>query len=195
MARTTGSHSDITGPRLRQAALELFAAHGFAAVSMRQIAARVGVQAGALYNYTPDKQTLLFNLMQDHMLELLDAFRDDPDAPPPQRLAHFVRFHIQYHFDRPDAVFISYMELRNLSPENFTAIETLRRAYENKLEAILSAGVARGDFTVQDPKIASFAVIAMLTGVNTWFKSGGRLTLGDVQARYWDMVRNCVGAG
>ena len=63
MARTTGSHSDITGPRVRAAALRLFAAGGYAAVSMRAIAAEVGVQAGALYNYTPDKQSLLFDLM------------------------------------------------------------------------------------------------------------------------------------
>ena len=48
MARTQGSHSDITGPRVREAALHLFARHGYAAVSMRKIAAEVGVQAGAL---------------------------------------------------------------------------------------------------------------------------------------------------
>ena len=60
MARTTGSHSDITRPKIRAAALRLFARHGFAAVSMRALATEVGVQAGALYNYTPDKQTLLF---------------------------------------------------------------------------------------------------------------------------------------
>ena len=67
MARKQGSHSDITGPKVRDAALRLIARHGYAAVSMRQIAAEVGIQAGALYNYTPDKQTLLFDLMQGHM--------------------------------------------------------------------------------------------------------------------------------
>ena len=65
MARKTGSHSDITGPKVRRAAQRLFARHGYAAVSMRRIAAEVGVQAGALYLYTPDKQTLLFDLMRD----------------------------------------------------------------------------------------------------------------------------------
>ncbi|HDR28004.1 TetR/AcrR family transcriptional regulator, partial [Rhodovulum sp.] len=59
MARTSGSHSQITGPRLREAAQRLFARHGYASVTMRQIAAEVGVQVGALYNYIPDKQGLL----------------------------------------------------------------------------------------------------------------------------------------
>jgi AcrR family transcriptional regulator len=67
MARKQGSHGEITGPKVRAAALRLFARHGFAAVSMRQIAGEVGVQAGALYLYTADKQTLLFELMRDHL--------------------------------------------------------------------------------------------------------------------------------
>ena len=71
MARTAGSHAQTTAPKVKAAALTLFSRHGYAAVSMRQIAAEVGVQAGALYTYTPDKQTLLFSLMHDHMTELL----------------------------------------------------------------------------------------------------------------------------
>jgi len=85
MARTQGSHSDITGPRVREAALRLFARHGYAAVSMRKIAAEVGVQAGALYNYTPDKQTLLFDLMRSHMEDLLAAWEGSAPAPDPRR--------------------------------------------------------------------------------------------------------------
>jgi len=197
MARTQGSHSDITGPRIRRAALSLFARHGFAAVSMRQIAGEVGVQAGALYNYTPDKQTLLFELMRAHMDELLASRKAQAagaGADPMTRLENFTRHHIRFHIERPDEVFIAYMELRNLTPENFAEIEALRRAYETELEAILRDGVASGRFTVPDPRIASYAVIAMLTGVNTWYRAGGRLSLDEVETLYWDMVRKAVSA-
>lgn len=194
MARTTGSHSDITGPRLRNAALHLFARHGFAAVSMRQIAREVGVQAGALYNYIPDKQTLLFDLMRDHLEDLLArrAARDLP-ADAIGQLEDFTRFHIRYHLKRPDEVFIAYMELRNLEPDNFAVIERLRREYETLLETILRQGVAKGVFALPDPRIAAMAVIAMLTGVNTWYRSGGRLSVDEVETIYWDMVRKAVG--
>jgi AcrR family transcriptional regulator len=195
MARTTGSHSDITGPKVREAALRLFAQNGFAAVSMRAIASEVGVQAGALYNYTPDKQTLLFNLLSTHMEQLLDASIDDLSQSPIDRLRHFVDFHIRFHADRPDEVFISYMELRNLSADNFSTVEALRRRYEDRLEGILQSGADAGDFVIADTKIATLAVIAMLTGVNTWFHAGGRLTLDEVIAQYWDMVRKAVVAG
>ncbi|MCX8225278.1 MAG: TetR/AcrR family transcriptional regulator [Sulfitobacter sp.] len=195
MARTTGSHSDITGPKIREAALRLFAKSGYAAVSMRALASEVGVQAGALYNYTPDKQTLLFNLLCTHMEELLDASADDTTLAPIDRLRDFVEFHIRFHADRPEEVFISYMELRNLTPENFSTVEALRRRYEDRLEGILQSGADTGDFAIADTKIATLAVIAMLTGVNTWFRAGGRLSLDQVIAQYWDMVRKSVVSG
>ena len=202
MARTQGSHSDITGPRIRTEALRLFAQHGYAAVSMRQIASAVGVQAGALYNYTPDKQSLLFSLMEGHMTELLAAWHEqeaaytaeasDPEAKVLARLEAFTRFHIRFHLERPDAVFIAYMELRNLSEDNFTAIESLWREYENALQAILKEGVRLGVLHVPDPKIATLAVIAMLNGVMTWYRSGGRLSLEEVEGIYWDMVKKSM---
>ena len=193
MARTAGSHSDITGPRVREAALSLFAQHGYAAVSMRQIARDVGVQAGALYNYTTDKQSLLFDLLKGHMDDLLSArsAQDIPETPTAQ-LEHFTRFHIAFHLERPEAVFVSYMELRNLTPENFATIEDLRGRYEAELEAILSRGRAAGVFNVPDTKITTLAIIAMLTGVNTWYRSGGRLSQEEVATIYWDMVRKAV---
>ena len=195
MARTQGSHSDITGPRVRDAARRLIARHGFAAVSMRKIAAEVGVQAGALYNYIPDKQTLLFEIMQAHMEELLTA-RAELDAPadPVQALEQFTRFHIRFHSNRPDEVFIAYMELRNLTPENFAAIEAMRRTYEDQLTEILVAGVAAGHFRLAEPRVTTMALIAMLTGVNTWFREEGRLSLDEVEGIYLDMVRRTVAA-
>jgi AcrR family transcriptional regulator len=195
MARKTGSHADVTGPRVRAAAERLIARHGFAAVSMRQIAAEVGLQAGALYLYTPDKQTLLFDLMRAHMDELLAAWAAaDPGGPPFARLEAFCRFHIGFHLDRPDAVFIAYMELRNLDPANFAAIEALRRRYEGALEAILTEGQGTGDFAIADARLATMALIAMLTGVNTWYREGGRLSRDRVEEIYWDLARKAVGA-
>ncbi len=195
MARKSGSHSEITGPRIRTEARRLFARHGFAAVSMRQIAAAVGLQAGALYLYTPDKESLLFDLLKGHMDELLAAWAEVPAAAsPPEQLEAFVRFHIRFNLERAEAVFLSYMELRNLGPDNFAAIEALRRAYENELESILRAGQAEGCFALPDTKLATLAIIAMLTGVNTWFREGGRFSRAAVEQIYWDMVRKAVAA-
>ena len=53
----------LTKPKISEIALHLFAERGYAAVSMRQIASKVGLQVGALYNYFPDKQTILSELL------------------------------------------------------------------------------------------------------------------------------------
>lgn len=194
MARTSGSTASETGPKVAQAALRLFAQYGYAAVSMRQIAQDVGVQAGALYNYVPDKQTLLFGLLRDHMTDLLAARKlciqsDDPG----QALLTFVTFHIDFHLARPEAVFLSYMELRNLTAENFAVIEGLRKSYERELEAIIAAGCDQGYFDVRDAKIAAFAVIGMLKELQTWYRAEGRLDAKEIHELYWEMIAKMVG--
>ena len=194
MARKTGSHGEITGPRIRTAAQALFAAECYAAVSMRRIAAEVGVQAGALYLYTRDKQMLLFELMREHLEDLWAAWSaEDAGGTAAERLRRFARFHIRFHLERPDAVFIAYMELRSLEPENFAAIEVLRKRYEDALEAILKDGRDAGAFNIPDTKLATMAIIAMLTGVNTWYREGGRLSREDVAGIYAEMALRAVG--
>jgi len=198
MARKQGSHADITGPKVRAAALRLFARDGYAAVSMRQIATEVGVQVGTLYNYTPDKQSLLAGLMEDHMRVLLaDWAVSERPTDPLGQLACFTRFHIRYHVARPDQVFIAYMELRNLTAENFARVQALRNQYEEIVVDILSAGRDCGAFRLSDPRIAAMALIAMLTGPSTWFRGDGRLQMAEIEDIYWEMVRGavCVPAG
>ncbi|MHC0054909.1 TetR family transcriptional regulator [Actibacterium sp. D379-3] len=195
MARKTGSHSEITGPLVRAAAQRLFAQHGYGAVSMRQIAAEVGVQAGALYNYIPDKQSLLFDMMKAHLEAVLAAWAAEPEgATPVDRLAAFTRFHITFHLDRPDAVLIVQMEQRNLTPENAAAVGALRTAYEAQLETILRDGKTAGDFTLPDTRLAALGVLALLTGVTTGYREEGRVPRDRVVRIYWNMVRKAVGA-
>ncbi|MEO1610628.1 MAG: TetR/AcrR family transcriptional regulator [Pseudomonadota bacterium] len=195
MARKQGSHAGITGPRIQDAALRLIARHGYAAVSMRQIAAEVGIQAGALYNYIPDKQTLLYDLMRGHMEKLLSALDGlSTDGSPQARLEAFTRFHIGFHVPRPDQVFVSYMELRNLTAENFATVEAMRREYEDALERILQDGVETADFAVEDTRVTTMALIAMLTGVSNWYREDGRLGTEMIEAIYWDLVRKAVSA-
>lgn len=195
MARKAGSHSEITGPRVQAAAVELIARHGYAAVSMRQIAAQVGVQVGALYNYTPDKQGLLLDIMNRHLNELFEAWQTEPKPDDSVgQLEAFSRFHVRFHVARPDTMFIAQMELRNLTPENFEAVEGLRRRYEGALEAILQEGQEHGLFRITDVRLATMAVLALLTGVANWYREGGRLPLEEVERIHWEMVRSAVGA-
>ncbi|AXC50121.1 TetR/AcrR family transcriptional regulator [Paracoccus suum] len=195
MARTHGSRAGTTGPLIRAAALRLFARHGYDGVSMRQIAAEVGLQAGALYGHVPDKQALLFGLLSDHMTALLAAWQDDPAAAPLTRLEAFVRFHVRLSLEHADGVFLSMIELRSLTPENLARITAQRRSYEDALQVILDAGRADGTMHVTEPRLTAMALIAMLTGVTSWYRAGGRLDRERIEALYWGLVRGAVTGG
>ncbi len=162
---------------------------------MRDIAGAVGVQAAALYNHFSNKQALLESLLASHMEGLIAAWNAEACAEEGagKALERFARFHIRYHVGRSDAVFISYMELRNLEPANFRRIENLRKAYEAFVVGILEEGQASGEFDLIDTRISAMAIIAMLTGVNTWYRTRGRLALPEIEDIYTKMVLRCAG--
>lgn len=195
MARKVGSVGAETADKVRQAAVSLFARYGYAAVSMRQIAREIDLQAGAIYNHFPTKQHLLRGLLVDHMDRLLKAWKNQVDASlaPADALVAFVRFHLRYHVKCGDDVFISYMELRNLEEDNFAEVEQLRRQYEGNLRRILDAGTKEGVFRIGDLHVATMGVIAMLTGVTGWYKYNGRLSLDEIEAFYIEMIVRAVG--
>lgn len=194
MARTTGSIGKETEARVLKEALKLFALHGYAAVSMRHIAGECGIQAGALYNYFPTKQSILHGLMKTHMSNLLEALdKQNLPADPSLALEAFARFHIRYHIVKPQEVFIAYMELRNLEEEPYQEIMKLRQQYERSLRTILREGQTKGVFRIDDVPVTAMAIISMMTGVNTWFRYGGRLGVEEIEAIFVNLVLSVVG--
>ena len=196
MARTIGSHGPKTMEAIRKAGLRLIFEHGYEAMSLRQLAAEVGIQVGSLYNHISTKQELLFDLVQDHLNELLrqlDLALKGKNQPI-EKLRAFVAFHVLYHMTRKREVFIANSELRSLDPKNYAAIVTLRGAYEQRLTGILVEGVSEGVFEVADVQVATFAILALLTGVCTWYRPGGRLTREAIVATHEKLVLSGIAA-
>jgi AcrR family transcriptional regulator len=194
MARTIGSYGPKTMEAIRKAGLRLIFEHGYEAMSLRQLAGEVGIQAGSLYNHISTKQELLFDLIQDHINELLrqlDRALESKEEPV-EKLRAFVAFHVTYHMTRKREVFIANSELRSLEPKNYEAIVALRGAYEQRLAAILAEGAEQGVFEVSDAQVATFAIIALLTGLCTWYRPGGRLTREAIIAAHEKLVLSGV---
>lgn len=185
-----------TKAAIGDAALTLFAQRGYAAVSVRDIADQVGIRQSAIYNHFPGKQAILVDLMEGHLRTLLAAYQAQArqEGDPLERLRGFVAFHINYHIDHPADVFIAYMELRSLEPDNRRAIIPLRRAYEAELKHILADGADSGAFEIEDLSIATMNLIAMMTGVTNWWRPNGRLSKDETAQIYMRMVEGAVGA-
>ena len=196
MARTTGSDGERTEAAVREAAVSLIARLGYEAMSMRQLAAEVGVQAAALYRYFPTKEDLLFTLMREHMEGLLNSWERARPAPtdPVARLDAYVRNHIAFHIERRHATHVSNMELRSLSHDRLTQILKLRTTYEKELRTILRDGADAGLFSIDDTGLTAMALIQMMTGVIVWFRPGERLSIAEVTTTYLSMTMRLVGA-
>lgn len=191
MARTTGSSGARTAEAIRRVGLRLIYRHGFEAMSLRQLAADVGIQAASLYNHIATKQQLLFDLIHGHMTALIGQSDAALAAAGPDALARlraFVGHHIAYHLQKKQEVFVANFELRALTPPNYAAIVQMRREYEGRLIALLEAALAEGAIRVADSHVAAYAILAMLTGACTWYKPGGRLTKAQLVALHTDLV-------
>jgi AcrR family transcriptional regulator len=105
---------------------------------MRQIAARVGIKAGSLYNHFPGKQDLLFTIAYGTMRDMLDrAVRTMSTAETPEaRLRAFMRAHTRYCIEERYRARVAD-ELRDLAPENLDRVLVIRDEYEGLLKAIL----------------------------------------------------------
>jgi AcrR family transcriptional regulator len=196
MARTIGSDGGRTEAAIREAAISLMARFGYEAVSMRQLAAEVGVQAAALYRYFPTKEDLLFTLLREHMDGLIAAWEAarPASADPRARLAAYVRNHVHFHVARRHATHVSNMELRALSRDNLTQILRLRTAYEKELRQILRDGAEAGVFVIDDSGLTAIAIIQMITGVIVWFRPDERLSVEEVAETYLAMTMRLTGA-
>lgn len=188
MARTVGSSGPKTLAAIRQAGLDLIYRHGYEAMSLRRLAAEVGLREGSLYNHIASKQELLFSLVDDHMDQLLaaltEALRGIEGAET--RLEAFVTFHLRYHMQRPAEVFVINSELRSLDETGLATIVAKRDCYEAVLIAILD------QIAHTDSRVAAKAIIAMLTGVCTWYRPGGRLSIDEIVPLYIGLVMNGV---
>lgn len=196
MVRTVGSDGSRTEAAIRAAAIELIAAKGFEAVTLRGIAKHVGLQAGSLYRYFPSKNDLLTMIVTAHLEDLLAEWEKararQTGVSPRERLDAFIEFHVRYHAAKPREVFIANMEMRSLAKEDREKVVALRKRYEGILRDILQDGIDQGTFAMPDIRITTFAILAMLTGLTAWYQEGGRLSRGELAACYSQLVTTGV---
>ncbi|CAM5766992.1 TetR family transcriptional regulator [Labrys miyagiensis] len=197
MARKAGSSGARTADAIRGAGLRLIFEHGYEGMSLRDLADMVGIRPGSLYNHIATKQALLFDLLANHMRTLTSALDgalagiEGPEA----RLDTFIDFHLRYHLTRKMEVFVNNSELRSLEAANRAVITELRRDYERRLAEILAEGVMDGAFVVPDVKVATYAILAQLTGVVGWYTPHGRLSEDEIVTLHRQLVLRGVRGG
>jgi AcrR family transcriptional regulator len=172
------------------AAVELFAKYGYHAATMRDIAGIAGIRAASIYYHYTNKQALLVEIMEAHMLRLnanLKQIVGRQDTVQ-QRLYEVIANHIQLHTSFKPEFFIIDTEIRALEGDNLGKILALRDQYESLLQKLLQEGMEQEILRQTDVKVSSYAIIAMCTEVAGWFRPSGRLTVQQVIDIYAQMI-------
>lgn len=182
--------------RLLDAASALFAERGYAAVGIREVARRAGVTIGALYHYANSKEMLLVSLLRRSYGRLMPVLQQAAPAglPAAERIRALARAHIEAEVAQRDLWRVSRTELNLLTPGSRDEIVALRDRFESIWDRVIDEGVKQGEFRVRDARVARLCVLQMCNGVGTWFREGGRLSLGQVVEEVAESALRVLGA-
>jgi len=174
-----------------QKAATLFRKKGFAATSMRDIAASIGVEAPSLYNHIESKNAILkevcFRVAQLFMNNLKEV-----ELCPELNLVKIekiIRFHISMMTEEYESVYISDHEWMHLPEPFLSDFKTQRRNYRSRLAAILQKGIDNKEISVVNPYIAVLTILSAIGGIESWQRSGKKV---DVKSVAETMVRILV---
>jgi AcrR family transcriptional regulator len=193
--RRAGFRRETTEKLIRRAAVSMIAQHGFKSASLRKVAEEVGIQAGSLYNYISSKEEFLFRLLKEHLeLMLADFERESAGITDvTKRLTKFIELHMRFHTEQQEEVIIGNLELRSLSPKNRRVVTGLRDRYSMILTNLIKEGVGQKLFKVEDPRVASFAILSLMSGVCYWYRADGRVSQADLVDQHIHMVFQLLG--
>jgi AcrR family transcriptional regulator len=185
-----------TKRRIEAAALQLFAAKGFEATGIRDIADRAGLSTAALYHYMGSKDELLVAFMVESMTELIRAARAALEGTddPAEQLAALVRVHVGFHTLDAQRSLVADDELRAVSDIAFTKVMQLRDGYERLWAETLDQGARSGEFTFADARITRLALLEMCNGVARWYSDRGPKSPAEIADCFADLALAMVSA-
>ncbi|MDP9933761.1 AcrR family transcriptional regulator [Paenarthrobacter nicotinovorans] len=175
-----------TAQAIREEAAKLFFERGYDATSLRQVASAVGLMVGSLYNHIESKENLLLQIMGGIIDDLLEGGRVavQVDGDEVDRLQAALAWHIRFHAERAQEVFIGNAELRSLSATARDIIIHKRHEYELLLQELIEEAGKAGLAEVIDSKVHVYSIVAQATHIAGWYKPGGRMSLDQIVAAY-----------
>jgi AcrR family transcriptional regulator len=160
------------------AAATTFAAKGYDATTIRDIADAVGMLGGSLYYYIDTKEDLLYALIDDFhrmgMEEVEDAEQEaaaagHADDPLATLRAVCIR-HAEVNVRSRTLSAVFYNDFRHLDAERKQHIVESRRRHQHRIEELIAACQAAGEIRRDvQPRLTALAMLSLLNSTNTWY--------------------------
>lgn len=167
---STSSDARTTARRILNAAAKLLATEGYASLSMRRVAASVGISQAAIYRHFKDKAELVSKLVGEGYGELSAMIERvaERDGPPEKLIASSFRDYVEFAVSRPalfKALLLQDIGTAGKTVEAFaTGVSRRRRTFE-LLTAMIGRGMDEGVFTRADPELTAQAIWASFFGL------------------------------
>ncbi|MCW2983846.1 MAG: TetR/AcrR family transcriptional regulator [Conexibacter sp.] len=190
--KVAGGESSSAKPRdaeVLAAAADVFARRGYAAATVQDVADALGILKGSIYYYIKSKEDLLARLVDeihDEFDELLEGVAALEGMDPVERIAEYVRVHVEFNLRNSVRVSVYYNDLEHLGEANRKRILRRRRAHDDYItDMVLEAqreGLVDRD---RDPRLLAYGVFAVMVWPYRWYTPRGRKRVGDI-------VEECV---
>ncbi len=174
----------------------MFAAQGFYATGIREIAEAAGIPTSLLYHYRRSKEEILHDLVVEGVSRHLESSRRalDLTRTPEEALRAMVAVHVLVPVRNPDMARIMESEVRALSPASQETVLAMRRQGDARWEEVLRAGIAESVFTIPDVVLARRLLRRMCTGVTLWFTPAAEAEIENVVTGMTDHALGLVRA-
>jgi len=152
--------------------MDLFSERGYHAVTVREIARRVGIHVSSIYGHIPSKEMLLYQLQLIGHEEHHDQVAAAVDAAGPDvadRAAAYLRAHVHVHITYRMLARVSNKELYALTGDRQRRIQAIREQSRQVLVNLIEEGCAEGVFLPQDPWLAAVMLGNMGLRVCEWW--------------------------
>jgi AcrR family transcriptional regulator len=154
-----------SGPTRREELLaiaaELFAARGFASVTVDDLGAAAGISGPALYHHFESKEAMLGEMLVDISHHLLEAGRALRESAPAKRLLDdLIEMHVDFAVDHRALISVHFHDLLEASPDDQRRVRGYQRQYvEIWVDALL---VRSPDLTVAVARAAVHAALGLI---------------------------------
>ena len=164
--------SDLVAAIL-EAALQVLAKEGFHRFTTARVADKAGVSVGSLYQYFPNKASILFRLQSDEWRDtnhMLRQILEDDDASPSTRLRRLVHAFIKSECDEADIrhALDGAAPLYRDAPESRKARATGRRTFADFIARALPTA------TEDKRSLVADVITSTLSGVGKDFSTRPR---------------------